>query len=121
MVTEERLTELVTDRLALYGITEPSTELVTYAIAQATEYIKNFCHIAEIPTDLEHAAAAIACAGYIGTARITGLIEDSAISSVKVGDTQVTMGTESPSWSGIVDALNADARTELIRFRRMCF
>lgn len=121
MVDNERLTELVTDRLALYGVTEPKTELVTYAIGKATEYVLNFCNIDEIPDRLAFATAGVACAGYIDTARITGLIEDSAVSSVRVGDTQVTMGSETPSWSGIVDAINAGARAELVRYRRMSF
>lgn len=121
MVDVERLIELVNDQLALYDIAEPKTELVTYAIGKAMEYVRNFCNIDEIPDGLAYATASIACGGYIETARITGLIADGAVSSVKVGDTQVTMGTEMPSWSGIVEDLNTRARSELIRFRRLCF
>lgn len=116
----EKIKTLISQRLNSYGIETVSDTLVEYAYGRAAEYVLNFCNISEIPEGLAYAVADIACAGYLETSLVTGSLSGNA-SSVKVGDTQVTFGSESPTWSGIIDGLGSRSRMELLRYRKMCF
>lgn len=116
----ERIKELILQRLESYGLLDPDNALIEYGYGRAEEYVKNYCNIEEIPEGLVYAMADIACAGYLETSLVTGALAGMA-SSVKVGDTQVSFGGESPSWSTIVDDLNRRSGRELVRYRRMCF
>ncbi len=107
-----------------------TTELLEDALARADQFIRNFCHISEIPDGLVYALADIACGYFLRDAYNTGKLDDmygisGAVSSLKIGDTQVnyTDGTTSANARvlAIIDELVGGKVGELLRYRKLCW
>ena len=97
---------LAKEKLVLMLGEERKEGYYDYLLASAEEKIKNYCNIEEVPKELENTMVELAAA--LGEAGAGG----EAVSSVKMGDTQVTYGSAQ-------DSVFGDFKAQLNRFRRI--
>lgn len=116
----EEITELArVDKLkALLGITDDGRDiLVEFALENAEEIIKNYCHIDKIPLELSTAALRMAADIYrneqLGKEEIP-----QSVSSVTVGDTSTSFQTSSQEFS---ESILKNYTAVLKRHRKVVF
>lgn len=110
-LTAERL-------LALLGLNadEQSIEIcVEFALDNAKDIVKNYCHIDEIPAELETTVLRIAMDIYRNEK--PGETETpQRVSSAQIGDTSTSFGTVSASFT---DSLMKNYKSSLNRYRKV--
>jgi hypothetical protein len=112
-LTAERL-------LALLGLNadEQSIEIcVEFALDNAKEIVKNYCHIDEIPAELETTVLRMAMDIYRNE-KPGELETPQRVSSVQIGDTSTSFGTVSASFT---DSLMKNYKSSLNRYRKVVF
>lgn len=106
------------------------TEILSDALTRADQYIRNFCHISEIPDGLRYALTDLACGYFLQNQYNTGKLDeiygiDARVNSLSIGDTQVSYSEDSPNANARVTALIDDLlngkRGDLLRYRRLCW
>lgn len=113
-----------------YSINDGDADTLQSAINGVEQYIKNFCNIFDIPTELYFVAVDMAAGTLLKTKSSIGLavcdnidFESDNIKSISEGDTSVTYNSDSKSsatakYNALLDRLcNRD--NELIAFRRL--
>ncbi len=107
-----------------------NAELLEDALARADQFIRNFCHISEIPDGLLYARTDMACGYLLQDLYNTGQLDEvygisGTVSSLKIGDTQVnyTDGTASANTRvlSMIDELINGKRGDLLRYRKLCW
>lgn len=121
---------LKTKGFVVYDSAAETVELLEDALARADQFIRNFCHISEIPDDLKYTWTDIACGYFLRDLYNIGRLDDlygisGTVSSLKIGDTQVnyTDGTASANARvlSIIDELTNGKRGDLLRYRKLCW
>lgn len=116
MAEESKLT---VERLSvLLGLTdEASSTNVEFALENAEDTVKNYCHIDEIPVGLETTVLRMAMDIYrneqIGNADVP-----QAVSSVQIGDTNTSFKTASTEFS---ESIMKNYKSVLSRYRKVEF
>lgn len=118
------------DDTAEESTTDDSAAL-SLALSQALQYVRNFCHIYDIPESLSATVASIACGYFLQKKWLAGALDDlygvsGTVTSMKVGDTSVSYGSDGSSASSRVQTLindlldgGAGGGSNLIRHRRI--
>ena len=118
MAEESKLT---VERLsALLGISDPDETVkvhLEFALENAEDTVKNYCHIDEIPAGLETTVLRMAMDIYrnehMGSANIP-----QTVSSVQIGDTTTSFKTSAAEFS---ESLMKNYKPVLIRYRKVVF
>lgn len=117
----------VADRLEDFGVILKDSDITTVelSIAGTEEYIKNYCNISVIPTELYNTAVDICCGTFLKTKSSIGALEfvseNGAVSSITEGD--VSVGFREGTGSGeifkeLISGL-INKRGELECFRKL--
>ncbi len=113
-----------------YNSTDDDTLSIRLAIEKAEEYIKNFCHLKEIPVELYNIAVEIAAGNILKTKlsigeNVNDLIDMEAcnIASITEGDVSVSYNSGSDnnnvSWyTAFIDSL-ISRDNDLMHFRKL--
>lgn len=103
---------------ALLGITDTDKDvLVEFALENAGETVKNYCHIEEIPTGL--ATTVLRMAADIYRNEQMGSVEvPQSVSSVTVGDTSTSFKTSGADFS---ESIMKNYKAVLNRYRKVEF
>mgnify|MGYP001322719888 CR=1 FL=1 len=104
----------VTQRLASFGYTVVQADdwMLDFIIQKATNHILNNCNITSIPEELHEITVDMAVGEFLMGKKSSGQLDESdimsseAVSSIKLGDTQVNFG-EDRTASQQVDSLIA--------------
>ncbi len=99
------------------------------ALERASQYIRNFCNLQEVPDQLCYPLTDMACGYFLRDMYDTGKLDEAygieagAVSSLKLGDTQVNY-TEDGSGANarvlaIISGLTDGKEGELLRFRKL--
>ncbi len=118
MAEESRLS---VERLsALLGIDEPDETVkihLEFVLENAEDTVKNYCHIDEIPVELETTVLRMAMDIYrnekMGSANVP-----QSVSSVQTGDTTTSFKTSATEFS---ESLMKNYKTVLNRYRKVVF
>ena len=115
MAEESKLT---VERLsALLGISDPDEVHLEFALENAEDTVRNYCHIDEIPAGLETTVLRMAMDIYrnehMGSADIP-----QTVSSVQIGDTTTSFKTSAAEFS---ESLMKNYKPVLNRTGRWCF
>lgn len=102
----------VTERLASFGYTVVQADdwMLDFIIQKAINHILNNCNITSIPEELHEIAVDMAVGEFLMGKKASGQLDESdimsseAVSSIKLGDTQVNFG-EDRTASQQVDSL----------------
>ena len=125
--------EIVTAQVANIAVSEP---LMSLAISQVEQEIKNYCNIDKVPEELKFtwASMAVDFLRYQYAATATTASDDNStfdaneISSIKIGDTSIGIGSGSTtdaknialkSHQPHLDSLVLNYKEQLNRFRRL--
>lgn len=113
-----------------YNVDDSDLTLIQLVINGTEQYIKNFCNITEIPTELYYVAVDMAAGTLLKTKSSIGLpvcdtidFEAGRVNSITEGDVSVSYGYDSDTsnaakYTALLDKLcNRDA--ELITFRKL--
>jgi len=100
--------ENIKTRLKEFGLDDLNEILITSCIARVEEYIKIYCNIAEIPSEIENIEIDLVCAEYINTLNMTGQLDDFVfpVKSITEGDTSITLTSSNNGIDGLVSYLN---------------
>ena len=118
-MAEENAALSQADKLkALLGITDKEKDiLVEFALENAEETIKNYCHIEEIPPGLS--TTVLRMAGDIYRNEQMGSAEvPQSVSSITVGDTSTSFKTSGTEFS---ESIMKNYKAALNRYRRIEF
>lgn len=104
---------------SLLGITGDEKDvLVGFAIENAEETVKNYCHIEEVPEGLSNTVIRMAMDIY--RKEQPGESETPlAVKSISEGDTSTSFGT--PETGGYAESVLKDYKIQLNRYRRVVF
>lgn len=103
---------------ALLGIKDEEKDiLVEFALENAEETVKNYCHIEEIPKELDTTVLRMAVDIYRNE-QLGSVNTPQAVSSVKVGDTSTSFKTSSAEFS---ESIMKNYKAVLNRYRRIQF
>lgn len=86
----------VIERLAHFGYIVKTEELaqVDYELEKILNYVKNYCHITEIPDILDLRICDRVCAEYLfikkNSGKLDGFDYDAAVKQIKEGDTTIS-------------------------------
>lgn len=122
----------VAERLSTLGykINEGDTTALQLAINGTEQYIKNFCNISDIPSELYYVAVDMAAGTLLKTKRSIGIdtlegidLESDNIKSISEGDVSITYNSDSSNsatarYNTLLDKL-CNRKNELIPFRKM--
>jgi len=113
---------LVTQKAGLITSATIPDGAVPLMVGEATEEIKNIIHQPYVPAGLKYVLADRACGKLIGYLYSTGKITDAggAVTSVRVGDTQISYSAGQNIETAITDLQKAGEK-ELLRYRKLCF
>lgn len=118
MADESKLT---VERLsALLGVNEPdevASAHVEFVLENAADTVKNYCHIDEIPKELETTVLRMAIDIYRNEQTGSSSVPQS-VSSVQIGDTRTSFSTSVTEFS---ESIMKDYRAVLNRYRRVEF
>lgn len=107
---------------ALLGLTDAEIDAATvasveFALANAEEVVKNYCHIDEIPQGLSNTVLRMAMDIYRNEQ--PGSVEvPQAVSSVKIGDTTTSFKTSSTEYA---ESIMKNYKAVLNRYRKVEF
>ena len=110
-----------------YAVTQEDDFALDFVIAQEDQYIKNYCSLTLIPKELRYCFVDMCVGRFLQHKKTTGRLEgfnlEAAVSSIKLGDTDVSFGTAAPTDDQRLDALisylTRRNRPELNKFRRI--
>lgn len=115
----------ITNRLASLGYTYNATTdawLVEFITDKITNHICNNCNLSEIPTGLYEKAIDMVCGEFLKGKYSQGLLNiESAVSSIKEGDTQINFSsgnTPEETYLKYIDSLASDT-IDFARYRKM--
>jgi hypothetical protein len=122
--------EDVTQRLASFGydVTGADAFALGFVVQKVESHILDSCGIAEIPEGLRQTAADMAAGEFLMGKKASGQLDGSAIldseavSSIKLGDTQVDFGepeTASRQLDSLIAFLMKGREADLVSYRRM--
>lgn len=108
----------MTDKVkTLLGITDGEKDaLISFCVDAATDEVKNFCNLEELPTELENIVVRMAVDMY--RSEVYGSAERGGVSSVSRGDVRVDYGSSVGGVSG-EKAFIDDYKSQLYAFRKM--
>lgn len=118
---------ILTVEAAGVTVTESNVAVIRSRIDRTIAYVKNFCNIDDIPTGLETMVSDMAAGESLCWLASFGLLPagfdiNSALKSVKLGDTDVTFADNadgSANFETMVSRLREGANSDLYRYRRM--
>lgn len=115
----------IVNRLASLGYAyndETDAWLMGFIIDKVTNHICNNCNLSEIPTSLYEKAVDMVCGEFLKGKYSQGLLDiESAVSSVKEGDTQINFSsgnTPEEIYLKYIDSLASD-NIDFARYRKM--
>mgnify|MGYP002524803475 FL=1 len=110
---------------------EETKEALEDALLRADQYIRNFCHLPDVPDGLRYVMADMACGHFLKDLYNTGKLDElfgieSGVSSLKIGDTQVSYNAGDASSPAVrvnamIEDLLSGRKDELLRYRKMCW
>lgn len=106
--------EYINTLMEMYGISESDRTKAENCINGACEYVKNYCHIKEIPNDLKHTIILMSADLYRNDISVQSGQFDS-VTSIKVGDATVSYGNDTSSLTSVFK----DYKSRLNKFRRL--
>lgn len=115
----------IVNRLASLGYAyndETDAWLIGFIIDKVTNHICNNCNLSEIPTSLYEKAVDMVCGEFLKGKYSQGLLDiESAVSSIKEGDTQINFSsgnTPEEIYLKYIDDLGSD-NIDFARYRKM--
>jgi hypothetical protein len=120
------LSDDVIRRLEAFGreVAEAEKQTIDFVIGKVTRTIENACNTDGIPDGLYYVAVDMACGEFLfaerGSGRLADLDVETAIKSIKEGDTQITYAIPDTSITldGLIDALRNCGRSQFAAYRR---
>lgn len=110
---------------------EETQEALEDALLRADQYIRNFCHVQDVPDGLRYVMVDMACGHFLQDLYNTGKLDElfgieSGVASLKIGDTQVSYNAgdaSSPSVRvhAMISELLSGRKDELLRYRKVCW
>lgn len=118
-------TQDIVNRLASLGYEynqETDEWLIGFIIDKVTNHICNNCNVSEVPTGLYEKAVDMICGEFLKGKYSQGLLDiESAVSSIKEGDTQINFSsgkTPEETYLTYIDTLASDT-IDFARYRKM--
>jgi len=114
----------IINRLATLGYTyvEADDVLITFVTDKVTNHICNNCNLSEIPLGLKEKAIDMICGEILTIKYSMGLLDvESAVSSIKEGDTQINFAsgnTPEETYLNYINALTTDT-IDFARYRKL--
>ena len=108
-----------------YNVTDADEWLLNFLIEKVDNYIENQCNITGIPENLFFFMVDMVCAEFLsnkkGIGQIEGINEETAVKSIKEGDTTVTfaIADDVSSFEGLLESMKVRLQAELVKFRRL--
>jgi len=110
-----------------YMATDADRWLLVFLIEKVNDHVENQCNIAEIPENLFFFVVDMVCAEFLsnkkGVGQLEGISEETAVKSIKEGDTAVTfaIADDVSSFCGLLKSMKAELQAQLVRFRRLAW
>ena len=114
-----------------YDVTQADAEEIAFCATKVVQDIYNYCNITELPKGAVFVAVNMVCGEFFqakynsGLLSLEGLSSSGSLSSVKLGDTQVSFNSDSVSdddkIQGLISSLIGNWKGALECFRRMRF
>jgi len=117
-------------RLAAFGytVTEDDSWVLGFIIQKITNHILDYCNVASVPEGLYEIAVDMVTGEFLQGKRASGQLDESsvltseAVTSIKLGDTQVSFGSggsQSEELSSLLSMMTAGHESDLESYRCM--
>jgi hypothetical protein len=110
-----------------YTVVDGDRYAIEFAVQKVTWTIRNECNVAEIPDGLHSIAVDMVCGEFLSMKKGTGQLPEfnveSAIKSIKEGDTQITYAVSdmANSLDWLINYLMNYGKSQFIKYRRFAW
>lgn len=110
-----------------YTVVDGDRYAIEFAVQKVTWTIRNECNVAEIPDGLHSIAVDMVCGEFLSMKKGTGQLPEfnveSAIKSIKEGDTQITYAVSDTanSLDWLINYLMNYGKSQFIKYRRFAW
>lgn len=123
----DTMLEIIKKRIGSLGyvVIDSDEWLLTFLIEKVGDHIENQCNITGVPENLFYFMVDMVCAEFLSNKKFVGQLEgvneETAVKSIKEGDTTVTfaIADDVSSFEGLLKSMRIELQAQLVRFRRL--